>query len=61
MRIVRGTLNRVELIGWVGAEAKVKSVGKDSKVCTFSISTKRMAGRANGAMQYESEWMTIEA
>jgi single-strand DNA-binding protein len=61
MRIVLGTLNRVELIGWVGGEPEVKSVGKDSKVCTFSVSTKRMTGRSNGAMQYESEWMNVEA
>ncbi|NBU64819.1 MAG: single-stranded DNA-binding protein [Chloroflexia bacterium] len=61
MRIVLGTLNRVELIGWVGGEPEVKSIGKDSKLCTFSVSTKRMTGRVNGTMQYESEWMTVEA
>ena len=61
MRIVLGTLNRVELIGWVGADPDVKNIGKDSKLCTFNVSTKRMTGRSNGAMQYESECMTVEA
>lgn len=60
MRIVRGTLNRVELIGWVGADPEVKTIGKDSQVCSFNVSTKRMTGRVDGAMQYESEWMTVE-
>lgn len=60
MRIVRGTLNRVELIGWVGAEPDVKNIGKDNKVCSLNISTKRMTGRTNGVMQVESEWMTVE-
>ncbi|MCE2852140.1 MAG: single-stranded DNA-binding protein [Roseiflexaceae bacterium] len=61
MRSIRGTLNRIEMIGWLGQNPELKAVGKDGKVCTFSVGTKRMAGRTNGEPQYETEWLNVEA
>ena len=61
MRSVRGTLNRIEMIGWLGQNPEIKAVGKEGKVCTFSVGTKRMAGRAGGEPQYETEWLNVEA
>jgi single-strand DNA-binding protein len=60
MRAVRGTLNRVELIGWLGNAPEVKQIGKESSVCSFSVATKRLGGRAHGEIQHETEWMTVE-
>ena len=60
MRTIRGTLNRVELIGWLGGDPEIKRVGKDSSLCSFSVATKRMGGRSNGEPQFETEWMTVE-
>jgi single-strand DNA-binding protein len=61
MRSVRGTLNNVELIGWLGGAPELRKVGKESQVCSFNLATKRMAGRGEDGMQYETEWTTIEA
>lgn len=61
MRSVRGTLNRIEMIGWLGQNPEIKAIGKDGKLCTFSVGTKRMAGRSNGEPQFETEWLTVEA
>lgn len=60
MRSVRGTLNRVELIGWLGGDPEIKRIGKESSVCSFSVATKRVAGRAGSELQYDTEWMTVE-
>ncbi|MFZ9857607.1 MAG: single-stranded DNA-binding protein [Roseiflexaceae bacterium] len=61
MRSVRGTLNNVELIGWLGGAPELRKVGKESQVCSFNLATKRMAGRSDEGMQYETEWTTIES
>ena len=60
MRAVRGTLNSVELIGWLGGTPELRKVGKESQVCTFNLATKRMAGRNESGVQYETEWTSIE-
>ncbi|MBM4412145.1 MAG: single-stranded DNA-binding protein [Chloroflexi bacterium] len=61
MRAVRGTLNNVELIGWLGGAPELRKVGKESQVCAFNVATKRIAGRGESGVQYETEWITVEA
>lgn len=61
MRSVRGTLNNVELIGWLGGAPELRKVGKESQVCAFNLATKRMGARSESGVQYETEWTSIEA
>jgi single-strand DNA-binding protein len=61
MRMIAGTLNSVELVGWVGNETELKNLSKGSKVCSFNVATKRRTGNATTGYGYESEWMGIEA
>jgi single-strand DNA-binding protein len=61
MRSIAGTLNSVELIGWLGNDTELKTIGAKSKVRSFSVATKRMTGNASSGYGFESEWMTVEA
>lgn len=61
MRSIAGTLNSVELIGWLGNDTELKTIGQKSKVCSFNVATKRRTGNATTGYGYESEWMTVEA
>ena len=61
MAVVRGTLNRVELIGWLGDAPEQRVFASGSKVCNFTIATKRMGSRSeNGDRQIETDWTPIE-
>ncbi|MBK9943375.1 MAG: single-stranded DNA-binding protein [Kouleothrix sp.] len=62
MEQVKGTLNRVELIGWLGAEPEQRFVPSGAAVCNFRVATKRPAGRNEaGERILESEWTSVEA
>ena len=61
MRTIAGTLNSVELVGWVGNDTENKTIGAKSKLCTFNVATKRRTGTQASGFGYESEWMTVEA
>ncbi|HEU5086086.1 MAG TPA: single-stranded DNA-binding protein [Roseiflexaceae bacterium] len=61
MPVVRGTLNRVELIGWLGDAPEQRVFASGSTVCNFTIATKRMGARnENGERQIETDWTPIE-
>lgn len=61
MRSIAGTLNSVELVGWLGNDAEAKAIGSKSKLVTFNVATKRRTGSKALGYNYESEWMTVEA
>ncbi|HEX9372021.1 MAG TPA: single-stranded DNA-binding protein [Roseiflexaceae bacterium] len=62
MEHIKGTLNRVELIGWVGAEPEQRFLPSGTAVCNFNIATKRWAGRGDdGTRTVETDWTPIEA
>ena len=62
MEQIKGTLNRVELIGWVGAEPEQRFTSSGAAVCSFRIATKRFAGRDEaGERTFETDWTTVEA
>jgi single-strand DNA-binding protein len=62
MRSFRGTVNRVELIGRLGADPEVRQVGNGVTVCRFNLATNRPAGSdEQGTRLSESEWTTVEA
>jgi single-strand DNA-binding protein len=61
MKQVRGTVNAVEIIGWLGADPELRLTPNGSKVCRFSVATKRVAGRdSEGHLEYETDWISIE-
>lgn len=62
MEQIKGTLNRVELIGWVGAEPEQRLFTSGAAVCNFRVATKRWAGRSeDGARVIETDWTPVEA
>ena len=62
MRQVRGTVNRIQLIGWLGDAPEQRSFSSGTKVCSFRVATKRWAGRTEqGERQVETDWTAVEA
>jgi single-strand DNA-binding protein len=62
MEQIKGTVNRVELVGWIGAEPEQRFVPSGTAVCSFRVATKRWAGRSDdGSRTVETDWTTVEA
>jgi len=62
MESVKGTVNRVELVGWAGAEPEQRFLPSGIAVCSFRVATRRPGGRNEaGERLYETDWTTIEA
>jgi single-strand DNA-binding protein len=62
MRQVRGTVNRVELIGWTGDAPEQRLLASGTTVVNFSVATKRVSGRSDaGDWSYETDWTNVEA
>jgi single-strand DNA-binding protein len=62
MEQIKGTVNRVELVGWVGAEPEQRFIPSGVAVCNFRVATNRFAGRNEaGERLVEAEWTTVEA
>jgi single-strand DNA-binding protein len=62
MQNIKGTVNRVELVGWVGADPEQRFVPSGVAVCKFQVATNRLGGRNEaGEWVTEAEWTTIEA
>jgi single-strand DNA-binding protein len=62
MEQIKGTVNRVELVGWIGAEPEQRFLPSGAAVCNFRVATKRPAGRAeSGERLFETDWTTVEA
>jgi single-strand DNA-binding protein len=59
---VKGTLNRVELIGRLGADPEMRFLSSGKAVCHFNLATDRISGQdEHGSRLYETEWTRIEA
>ena len=57
MKQVKGTVNRVELIGWIGNAPEQRTLPSGVMVCNFNIATKRLAGRNDaGERTFETDW-----
>ncbi|KPV52569.1 single-stranded DNA-binding protein [Kouleothrix aurantiaca] len=62
MEQIKGTLNRIELIGWLGAEPEQRFTPAGVAVCSFSVATRRWIGRGeNGERQVSTDWTPVEA
>lgn len=55
------TLNRVQLIGRLGADPELKFTQSGMAVATFNLATNRQWPGKDGTMQEETEWHTIVA
>jgi single-strand DNA-binding protein len=54
-------LNRYEVMGAVGKEPEIKSIGSNNtKVARFSVATNEYAGKKDGKAQYKTEWHDLE-
>jgi single-strand DNA-binding protein len=62
MAQVKGTINHVELLGWLGNDPELRMLPNGAAVCKFDIATKRY-GRpdASGRLTTETEWISVEA
>lgn len=59
---VKGTVNAVELLGWLGNDPEMRFLSSGLAVCRFNIATKRPAGQdAGGRREYETDWTSVEA
>lgn len=62
MSQVKGTINTVELLGWLGADPEMRFIASGAAICRFRVATKRFAGQnEEGRREYETEWITVEA
>lgn len=62
MSQVKGTVNTIELLGWLGSDPEMRFLASGAAVCRLSIATKRPAGQdAAGRREYETDWTNIEA
>jgi single-strand DNA-binding protein len=55
------SLNKVMLIGRVGKEATIKTVGAETKVATFTLATSENYKDKAGEWQEKTEWHNIVA
>ena len=62
MESIKGTVNRVELVGWIGAEPEQRFIPSGAAVISFRIATKRWVGRSDdGSRTVDTDWTAVEA
>ncbi len=62
MKPTKGTVNYVELIGWLGADPEERFTPSGIAIANFSIATKRYGTRQeDGSWLYETDWIDVEA
>lgn len=55
------SLNRVELMGYLGRDPEVRFTPTGKKVTTFSMAVDRVWKDANGQRQMATDWFQVEA
>lgn len=62
MEQIKGTVNRVELVGWIGADPEQRFTPSGTAVISFRVATKRWAGRSDdGSRVVDTDWTAVEA
>ncbi len=62
MRSIKGTVNYVELIGWLGNDPEQRYTPSGIAIANFSLGTKRPGSRQeDGSWLYETDWIDVEA
>lgn len=61
MRQIKGTVNNVELLGWLGGDPEMRFLANGAALCRFRVATKRVAGQdAGGRREYDTDWTNVE-
>lgn len=61
MKQVKGTINRVELIGHLGGAPEQRALPSGVQVANFAVATKRWVGRGDeGDRAVETDWTPVE-
>ena len=55
------SLNRVQLIGYLGKDPEARFTSTGKKVCSFSVAVNHRWRNAEGEAKQATEWFTIEA
>ena len=62
MKPVKGTVNYVELIGWLGKDPEERFTPSGIAIASLSIAVKRLGGRQeDGSWLIETDWIDVEA
>src|SRR4028119_1151996 len=62
MKPIKGTVNYVEIIGWLGNEPELRYTPSGVSIAEFSIGTKRLGScNEDGSWTYETDWLDIVA
>lgn len=62
MRPIKGTVNYVELIGWLGADPEQRFLPSGIAITNFNLATKRIGARQeDSSWTYETDWLDVEA
>jgi single-strand DNA-binding protein len=62
MKTIRGTVNFVELVGYLGADPELRILATGASVVSFSVATNRFGARGeSGQRSYETDWSSVEA
>ncbi|HEX6290679.1 MAG TPA: single-stranded DNA-binding protein [Herpetosiphonaceae bacterium] len=62
MKPVRGTVNYVELIGWLGNDPEQRYTPSGVPIAEFSVATKRPGSRnEDGTWNYDTDWIDVVA
>lgn len=54
-------LNRVQLIGYLGADPETRQIPSGNKVCSFSVAVTRKWKGSGGESKEATDWFNIEA
>jgi single-strand DNA-binding protein len=55
------SLNRVQLIGYLGKDPETRFTATGKKVCSFSVAVTQRWRSAGGEAKESTEWFTVEA
>ncbi len=62
MKPIKGTVNSVELIGWLGNDPGERFTPSGIAIANFSLGVKRLGSRQeDGSWLYETDWIDVEA
>ncbi|NJM05870.1 single-stranded DNA-binding protein [Candidatus Gracilibacteria bacterium] len=62
MRPIRGTINSVQVLGWLGNDPEVRMLGNGATMCRFNVATKHFGGQdESGNRVVETHWVAVEA
>lgn len=62
MKPIKGTVNYVELIGWLGNDPEQRYTPSGVAIAEFSVGVKRLGNRnEDGSWSYETDWLDVVA